>query len=77
MKKSYIKPAMTVIAVDMQSILAGSGENNALRVTDKTLQQDFIYSTSGSSVTSDGVLSISNGSGRPNAKDHDMWDWDE
>ena len=46
MKKSYIKPAMTVIAVDTQAILAGS-DKSALKVTDKTLQQDFIYSTSG------------------------------
>ena len=76
MKKSYIKPAMTVIAVDTQAILAGS-DKSALKVTDKALQQDFIYSTSGRDIISDGVLSISNGSGRPNAKDHEMWDWDE
>lgn len=82
MKKIYISPAITVLNADTEPLLDTSGRKTAIRISDMTTQDNFLQVGDTKFTTPDSSnpqLTISTGSGRPNAKDNsmfgDLWDY--
>lgn len=82
MKKEYISPAITVVNAETEPLLENSNPRIAVRINDMTTQDNFLQVGDTKFTTPDSSnpqLTISTGSGRPNAKDNsmfgDLWDY--